>query len=58
MENPTLTGLNNEHIYHVKSLAVQGLLRQKFNSIIIACALAIFAGPASLCLPHALSQLL
>lgn len=55
MENPAQTGLNNEHIYHVKSWAVKGLLRQKFNSIITACALSIHALPAPPRLPYALS---
>lgn len=38
------TGLNNEHIYHVKSLAVQGLWRQNLlTTVLYLCS------PISLC---------
>lgn len=51
MENPTMTGLYNEHIYCVKRLAAQGL-RQKLNSIITA----VLFQPCSVCLFHQFSS--
>ena len=39
-----------EHIYQMKGLAIHGLLRQKSDSSISACACFIYAFPDSLCL--------